>query len=105
MKVSEVLIAAKSLIDTPDKWIQGAYAADSSGCDIAPSSTNACKFCSIGALVRVGVGLYANYSVSEAYLTHAMRCDTISRFNDSHTHSEVMEAWDRAIEAAKLDEM
>jgi hypothetical protein len=96
MTPKEVLIAAKALIDTPEKWVQGRYQIKAA-------------YCAWGALVESGKGegpvhrscqVLANAvpkrSRKEGYLP------TVWSFNDARgrTHKQVMRWFDRAIEAA-----
>lgn len=109
MKTSEFLIKAKSLIADPENWTQEDYARDSKGDGCFWNEPQATCFCSIGALYKVG-GLEKRtyqlpYNVKQS-------CDLLKQqmegyvpaFNDSHTHEQVMQAWDRAIAQAVADE-
>lgn len=108
MKPSEVLIAAKALIDTPEKWTQGKYAIDAQGIDCNPTSSMAVCRCSQGALLAVFEG-YSRIQLTITsvgrYLGRAVDDDgDYIGFQDTHTHPEVMAMWDRAIELAIEDE-
>lgn len=93
------LIAAKALIDTPEKWIQGNAAEDAKGNQISPHDVAAVRFCSVGALGHVFSD--DEYGDAVDYLkSHLGGYGFVAEFNDTHTHAEVMAAWDRAIEAA-----
>jgi hypothetical protein len=94
MSVKQNLIAAKLLIDTPEKWGQGEYAQD--GC-----------FCAIGALAEA-----MNIDPVSAKLSMTREFKTLRdsvpepfygvwRFNDDEatTHADIMALFDRAIEA------
>lgn len=91
--VREVLEDAKALIDTPDKWVKGAYHGD-----------DGTTHCALGALT------IAVFRHREVYPIHSiahkvLRAEvppvylTISAFNDSSktTHADVMDMFDRAI--------
>ena len=86
MTTRETLIAARGLIDTPEKWCQDAYERDGRRC----------------ALAAVNQG----WRGPEAYHALLIACGddakSIGEWNDApeRTHAEVMEAFDRAIEAA-----
>jgi len=101
MKTSEFLRKAKSLIDTPDKWTQGTYAADRNGIPVIPDSAAAQCFCSLGALWRQDTSSWATHQ--KGHLLEAMG-GNIAKFNDTRTHAEVMAAWDLAIAAAEAGE-
>lgn len=106
MKVSERLIAAKAIITDPSKWTQGYYARDNKGEIIEADMTEAVCFCSIGALHRVGQFNWHSEDTdpAEVYLNGATDTRWIVEYNDSHTHEEVMQVWDNAIERALADE-
>lgn len=98
MKTSEILIAAKARIDSPEKWCQGTYYRNEDG--VACPRDHARSLCSVGALLFV--------SPSEHESDVVIRClsDVIDRsvtaWNDApeRTHPEVMAAFDRAIAIA-----
>lgn len=86
--VKENLIAAKALIDTPDKWIKHAFERD--GC-----------FCAVGAVRTVqkaetGRALDALYEAADELCGRG-----VMRFNDAEntTHADIMALFDRAIAA------
>lgn len=108
MKTSELLIQAKSLIDSPEKWTQQVYARDKDGRTVLVDSEEAVCFCSLGSLRKMGVSdeLYHN-AVTILNTTARQISDwrmAAVDFNDAHSHKEVMALWDRAIEAAKQEE-
>lgn len=95
--VKENLIAAKALIDTPEKWIKGELV--SNGC-----------YCSVGAIeqtVPFAPGECAEYAAIEAALPPEFEDDTsdwnsvVAQFNDdpTTTHADIMALFDRAIAA------
>lgn len=105
-KVSTILIHAKSLIDTPEKWTQNYYAKDAAGFSVPALYEGATCFCSIGAVYRATHDLDSESITNEALnlfrqVTGKMN---IFMFNDCHTHSEVMTAWDAAIALAIKEE-
>lgn len=90
MSLKDDLIAAKALIDTPEKWRKGSFGW--AGC-----------YCAAGALRLV---LGQNFEVSEAWgaLWGALPPGErgVVSFNDdpSTTHADIMALFNRAIEAA-----
>lgn len=98
MSVKQILIEAKALIDTPEKWTQDAYARDVEGQVTTPSSIHAVCFCSTGAINKVN----APFTKRDRALTHLTNSfgTCVPDFNDQHTHAELMDAWDRAIATA-----
>ncbi len=99
----EILKAGRALIENPAHWTQRAFAIDCGGVDVGASSPNACSWCSIGALLKAGnhdpltPGRRHLEQAIEQILGFAMDLDD---FNDTHTHSEVLQVWDKAIENA-----
>lgn len=110
MKVSEVLSKAKELIKDPANWIQGDYA--------GPDNC----FCALGAIGKVsmtdddGVTWFGEASstpagkllrkVVDRDVTEAgySESTTFAVFNDNYTHAQVMEAFDKAIYTALVQE-
>jgi len=109
MKTSEVLIQAKALIATPEQWTQGDYEKVVNG--------KPC-YCSLGAIGQVsfsnpdsGVTWYGEVGGTQAakllrqVVLHDLPPDhTFAPYNDSHTHAEVMEAFNKAIYLAHVEE-
>jgi hypothetical protein len=91
--VKENLIAAKALIDTPEKWIKGSF--HKAGC-----------FCAVGALGMASNGNPENWGYDEREaLLRALPVDavaySVALFNDDPdtTHADIMALFDRAIAA------
>jgi hypothetical protein len=104
MKVSQQLKAAKAIIASPSKWLQGAYAKDADGFYMRGNNTNAVCFCSLGALQAVNqTDSDAPSQPAIAVLKQFMGGD-VPEFNDSATHEQVLEAFDKAIAAAEEQE-
>jgi hypothetical protein len=107
MKTVDVLIQAKALIADPSNWIQGKYykkVVDGREC-----------FCSLGAISKA-MKPEINFDIesfeldwtnneAEKLLSKVVNHGptTFARYNDEHTHAEVMEAFDKAIELAKQE--
>lgn len=109
MKTSEILIKAKSLIDTPEKWTTETLARNSAKKPVGFDSEEAVCFCSLGALHRIFEDMgdensALHFNKSKNYLRMGTQHQFIAHFNDDATHEEVMVAWDKAIELAKADE-
>lgn len=86
------LIAARALIDTPEKWTKGSYERD--GC-----------YCVAGALrIAIFGGLDDNGPYWDRYRTakRSLHPSDVILFNDASetTHADMMALFDRAIEAA-----
>lgn len=111
-KVAGFLIEAKKLIEDPTKWTQGWFAKNAIGSNVSSLSESVVCFCSLGALERTeGRELwdtkYGERLLSrdaQVVLETAMKC-SVENYNDTHTHAEVMQKWDDAIELAKQKEV
>lgn len=108
MKTSELLQQAKLLIATPETWTTRSYAKDNEGNSCSDLDEDACSFCSSGAINRASrnAGSFL-FNKAEHHLQTVTRdkvgdninCSYLA-YNDRHTHAEVMELWDQAIELA-----
>ena len=92
----EILIAARAIIAEEKNWAQEAYAKDKDGMFTGVGSSNAVCFCSIGAIRKITMEPFDAMGVLGSYMG-----GSIIAFNDTHTHKEVLAAWDEAI--ASLD--
>lgn len=99
MTVAEQLIAAKNLIQNPKNWIKGNFRVGDA-------------YCASGALIEV-IGMDNHrYHIETETAAYQTLNDVIpeaqvpaflhkvNAFNDSSTHEEVLEAFDRAIALA-----
>ena len=101
MKVSDKLLAAKKLIEDPKDWTQNAFARDSQGTSVGSYDITAVCYCALGATHKSIMG---DSYLADNYLHAAAFPKLASEFNDTHTHSEVLGLFDRAIQLAKVDE-
>lgn len=121
MKTSEVLRAARALIEEPKHWAKGGWAYDINGSEVTPGDARACSWCSAGAVehlmphdstddldgctqalgVLVGCipGHASDYDWDSAV-------DSIATWQDrrGRTHAEVLAAFACAIEKAEQEE-
>ena len=103
MTPKEVLIAAKALIDTEDKWCQLAPEWDDRRCALRALDVAAVPT-SKGTWRHAEELLHA--AIPHRFVARAMQCghfeerDRIAEYNDCRTHRGVMRWFDRAIEAA-----
>lgn len=107
MKPSEILRAAKERIATPATWCQEVYAKDKWGLQTAEIGPDAAQWCALGAMHITKQTHHSDikstdYAKAMEYLLRVMRpeCDSLARFNDNHTHAEVMTLFDTAIDYA-----
>lgn len=103
MKTSELLIQAKAVIADPAKWAQNTYAKNSQGVRVGADNPDAICFCSVGALQKISPKCYGAYAL-EVWQAMELLDDGCSEdilaYNDTHTHAEVMDVWDKAIQMA-----
>lgn len=107
---SEVLRAAKALIENPENWTQNMYGrhTKTSKRHLMGFDEAATCWCSVGALQKVA-GHEEVYHL-ESRLGEAARliANTVEEnavhFNDNRSHAEVMHMFDLAIERAEKEE-
>lgn len=98
MPLRELLIAGRAVIANPEHWTQRWFSRAKDGTQVFPDSPKAHCFCSVGALGKVTPSIALR---GEAHrLLSQVAGMSIVRFNDEHTHAEVLEVWDRAIALA-----
>jgi hypothetical protein len=104
MKVKKVLIAARKLIKDPKNWTIAVYARNIRDEETDPTSKVSCKWCSKGAIQKACFDMGCT-STDEMKSEQTLRVITgdIVRFNDNKSHSEVLEAFDKAIKRLKND--
>jgi hypothetical protein len=109
MKTSEVLRAAKALIDTPEKWQKvGSFGTPgTNGCALmavweARDAAGLCNF----ARGEFALARCAGYDVSETFADLVRAREYIYKYNDAltTTHADIMALFDRAIAAQELEE-
>jgi hypothetical protein len=104
MHASEILIAAKQLIQDPKNHTQKEYARNKEGVFCGPASSEAVCWCSVGAVNKaLGNEIYTEIdpesflymAASDIFNTSAVNV------NDNLDHSAVMTMFDHAINLAK----
>ena len=98
MSTKQLLIAAREIIEKPENWTKETFARTRSGKETFTADAKACMFCAEGALIRAQQTIGGN--VESAVLTLENLVGSalyLSRFNDSHTHQEVLNVFDQAI--------
>lgn len=98
MTALEELRAARALIDTPEKWTQGAYALDANGKSTDPKSDVAVCFCISGAFWRIDWDKGAPDGFS-AFKRAAGRYPVDFNDDPGTTHADILAAFDKAIAA------
>lgn len=98
---AETLQKARDLIADPAHWTQKASARSAEGNSVSVRSPKAESFCTLGAIDRV-VGHDSGFYDATHFIYQVIgSADSIAQFNDSHTHAEVLDVLDVAIEKAK----
>lgn len=101
-----VLINAKALIADPKNWTQGVFARNADGYSTGVHEEDATCFCTLGAIAVAGNN--QKWAQKIAINTLSKIIDdidgnaalSIGGFNDTHTHEQVMELFDKAIKEA-----
>lgn len=103
--VLKTLIDARALISDSKRWCQNALAVNRAGIRAYPEDDDAIAWCSIGALrrsfngaLRVADALLdslPDYKWDGFFLNP---CEPIAKYNDTHSHAEVLALFDSTIE-------
>lgn len=108
-EVADILLAARDLISDPEHWTQGTLCRDAHGERIKLTDPNVHSYCAIGAIhayLRDVPQFHHKVVAVEDALRDALPEEEpgyrlVHRFNDEHTHAEVMELFDTAIRNVK----
>lgn len=112
MKLSEYLELAFSRINTEEKWTKHYAAVNRDGKRVPPTSFEACRFCSIGAM-RVatddtdGVLVDRMINVLESIIqkTGYSTRTLLSWYNDASDYEQIVALWAAGIAKAKQQEL
>jgi hypothetical protein len=104
IKIAKILIGAKALIATPDKWIKFTEATDGI-CAVNYTNKKAKCFCLGGAISRSGFNAGKDYTVAvqaRGFIRDVIGVQIIAYYNDKplRTHIQVMRVLDKAITLA-----
>lgn len=98
---AEILQKARDLISDEKNWTQDAFARDEHGLSVMATDKRAVCFCSRGALYNVTGGAWSGaYDHLLGLVSEDQDCLGLAHFNDTHTHAEVLDLFDRAIKRA-----
>jgi hypothetical protein len=104
MDTVEILEKARELISDESRWTRGWFAKTADGYRCNPLSLGAECFCALGALSKVmgtNYGELTGKTATERLRSSLPSGCNITGFNDSATHAEVLDLFDRAIAAAR----
>lgn len=107
MSTLETLIAARKLITPESAWACGRDSFDGGGRYVIPVSPLAVKWCAGGAILKVmGRATHnqdSDFPVAWEFLADSLDIERLElgEWNDTHTHEEVLAAFDAAIEKAR----
>lgn len=99
----DTLIAARALIDTPDKWLKGHWARDADGGQVFPTNPDAVCYCLVGAIRACDGGTPVRSLVAtviEELFDSRFYQTTVFNDHPTTTHADVMRVLDTAIERA-----
>lgn len=89
-----ILTDARAVIADEEHWTQGRSARDAHGVLVSPQSDKARRWCMSGAMIKAGT---TGDDSSEWGALKRQCAGVVPIFNDTHTHEEVLAAFDRAI--------
>ena len=108
-----VLKESRQLVAKPENWTQQTMAQNEFKDDVFPTDVNAICFCALGAITKVlnlnldSVKFTMNLEEQEQLLyirrlvtqqlEEDIRDEYLTEFNDNHTHTEVLNAFDKTI--------
>jgi hypothetical protein len=98
MSTVEILKAAKALITDEKNWAQGCIARSASGEEVGALNPTACRFCAVGAIQKVATD---ESRIPVIDILRSLAKGSVSFFNDSHSHAEVLSLFDLAIAHAE----
>lgn len=96
----EILREARDLISDRDRWCQGVEALTKEGIDVDARHPKAIRWCALGAVWKLPI---KHKDWEDAVRVLYAGCGSLTEFNDSHTHAEVLALFDDAIQRAEDD--
>lgn len=106
MKTYEILEGALGLIRDEKNWCRGALKMEMFSLRADGASVDRVRYCALGALAATDIGTVSigvNPAPLDA-LDDVISGGSITRFNDSHSHAEVVAVFQQAIQAEKVKE-
>ena len=96
--IKQNLLTLRDLLSDKSKWTQEVCARDKNDEEVSPGSEEACKWCLVGALMRIDLHTEKEHDEICIYLNK--KIGGIGTFNDTHSHEEVMQKLDELITGA-----
>lgn len=96
-EILSALEKARELLSDRSRWTQGNLARNVFGDSVAIRSPKATCWCSIGAVFFNNNVDRATFALDVLRETNDIPYGKIGQWNDSHTHSEVLQGFDNAI--------
>lgn len=102
MSTRDILIDAKTLLLDSTRWVQGSRlgACDADGLDTLSTDRTAVRWNLIGSIIKTANG--SDYGLAQAEIEKYTDGLFVSRYNDLHSHSEILALLDRAIKTATV---
>ena len=111
LEVRALLVASRSAIASPERWLQGYAAVNRYGIETDPRSDTACRWCALGAILRHDPSLTGdelgplgqeavdvlNGSAVCVSPVLAGASEPLVELNDDATHAEVLRVFDLAV--------
>lgn len=98
----KALQAARARIAT--SWTTGAFARYPNGYACSSEDPQAVRWCAAGALTLACRFEAGAWEKARGYLDRVIKPGQLVTYNDTHSHAEVLAAFDKAIELAKAKE-
>lgn len=105
MKVRDVLVTARELISTPDRWCQRVVALDRDGIPVDADEPDAFRRCAKGAVIAAngdqGIPMYRRATLALSAIAAKRRSCCITCYNDTpgRAHEDILSLFDEAIAA------
>lgn len=101
-EILTILKEARQRISKEENWTQEVAALDGNNDSVYPTESDACMWCSLGTVVacqKTHKISELSFAIKELYKT--IDYIGIGKYNDTHTHKEVLEMFDKTIERIK----
>lgn len=101
----EVLIAARALIEDPERWTRFTLARTRFGMPVPPNSVGAYAYCALGAIDRAATDMHRALKITATYFLNSRGKNLrVSATNDTGSHADVLYMFDIAIANARKEQ-